>query len=1146
MKKCAALMCIAVLSHMSVLADIVVGRWELVTNNVAQGEVKALDPASRILLGEENGFSKTGAGTWQLPAGSISQAWPFEMAVKSGTLQITDTQVPAPATGLAVEAPPVMQRAGIWLEADDETKFVATAAHGNIEGRKSIDAWHDRRETDVASPSYPYAKAYYNSSDLAPWVSEYAGRPTVYFGGVTSGACMDLVNPSGTLFCGKGSDKYLNCVKSVFIAHGVEKTHGWLLGQTANIGGGYFIWWGKYADTGLDFNIFSEDRNRTDQGMISALTRNCRQWLNGKATDFFKTQVSVGAKLYEMAWDYDGVVVNTLMAERRHHSANVGFRAGGDHIYAVVAFTNIITEAERVQVRDYLMRKYLPEASLAATKARSVALSEGATVEVPDTAFADCPPDRAPLSLKGGGTAFKTGSGRLVVGGDYGEERFCGQIQAEEGSLSLRDDIALAAVPGIRLDTDSGLSSTGMVVSVSGAAESDEFETAGDRITVKEIPGGVAKVKVDSGILRLTGEKNTACGAAVPFEVAIADHGFEIGNAWTITGSSGCYAYLGLPSDPWNCYFSAPEGSKVLRVRYDACISQNIVIPMPGKYELTYYTSGRGDNGGHELDISLTHKPSGKVYRLANVAAPLVRTGHGMVKLHFPVAVEASGEYKLEFKNPGWTNDKTTFIDDVHLTKIEESPAWIWNVPNGDFEQIDYRYGGHGHFASATMTSNAKQIPGQIFSVSNTVPGWTYCLPSGWTDAADASLSLSEWVEPPVAVAALSMSKINGASGNNDVYFGTSYRDGSALYLMNATDLRSTGAAQLHFHYACAESAVTTEFVPPKGCWQVAMHMGRTNHGSGGIKVSAKTGAGEWTDLGTVEPDDGGRRMKQYTWPGFITSDGASSVTLKIEPAGVAAGCQGCNVDNVVLTGKIRIPVANAEIDDIVWDGNTGKYVPSGWDCTVATHKNGSTQWKIEATSDYTATVWGDSSWGGGGRVSVIGRSILSQRLFFPAAGVYRLSFAHCRRFDSSKINTVEVCLVSGGETPSTNLLTKVKVHSPRFCQSKVDFSIPAAGEYALMFRGTYDDYASALFDDFRVERMLDCEFGSTSIASSTKFDIAGGATLELEFSGTNKVSSFRYAGRPYSGVIDASNCPGIRGFGALEVVPKGLMIIVK
>ena len=101
------------------------------------------------------------------------------MYLKSGTLEFTADAAaePADAEVTSPVAPPVMQKAGIWLEADDDAKFVETSAHGNVEGRKSIDIWHDKRETSVSSPSYPYAKAYYNSSDLAPWVSEYAGRP---------------------------------------------------------------------------------------------------------------------------------------------------------------------------------------------------------------------------------------------------------------------------------------------------------------------------------------------------------------------------------------------------------------------------------------------------------------------------------------------------------------------------------------------------------------------------------------------------------------------------------------------------------------------------------------------------------------------------------------------------------------------------------------------------------------------------------------------------------------------------------------------------------------------------------------------------------------------------------------------------------
>lgn len=1126
---------VAVLSHMAASADIVVGRWEYATNNVPKGAVQALEPASRILLGEENMFSKTGEGVWQLPAGMISQPWPFEMAVKSGTLQITDTQAAAPVTGLSVEAPAVLQHAGIWLEADDVSKFAEATGHGSEENAFYIDRWYDKRETNMSSPAYPYGKShYYQLADLAPRVSIYEDRPSVYFGGATSGACMDIMDASGSSFGGND-----HIVKSIFIAHGVENTHGWLMGQQASVDNSNSIWWGKYATTAIDFNIFSEQATNLE----SAKMRNSRQWLNGKETDFLLTKVSKGPKLYEMAWDYDGVIANTLMAERHNFSDEqyVGRRSGGDHIYAVVVFTNVITEAERVQVRDYLMRKYLPAAALAATDSRAIALSPSGKVKLGGNTLSASLPDRSPLSLTGPGTLVKIGEDRLTVGGDYGEEPFGGSISLEAGSVALRDDIAFEPAAGVMLSSDTGPFATGTVVTASAAA-ADQFAVSGNaRLTVRSIPSSVADVKVESGSLRLSGWKGPQCDPGEPFEVAIANGGFETDSGWTLSGD---YAYLTTPNKDW-MNFGAPEGSRVLRVRKTVSISQDVEIPVSGRYELSYYTIARGDTtGGHELDITLTHKASGNVYHVANVAAPFRKTCRALVKLYFPVTLKETGTYALKFKNSECTKDKTTFLDEVKLSKVDDDPEWIWRVPGGDFEHVDYKYGGHGFLAGTTVLHGVgvNHLPAQLFSASNTVAGWTFLQPDGWTDVVPQGTSFSDHY-PPLGVASLSMARLNG-----NIWY-----DGSPLLFMNTSNLKETGASQLHFHKSCSSAAAVIAFTPPKGVWCVRMHVGRTNFGVGGVKVSARIGDGEWTDVGTVTPDDNGNMMKPYQWPGFIKADGASEVTLKIEPVGVSGDYQGCNIDNVVLIKKYSIQVKNndfttVERSDIMVDrwGNH-KDVPVDWVSTLVSNKAGTAGWFVESPNNYQDVNWGSSSWGGGYRVCLVGRSAISQTLSFPEEGVYRLSFAHCRRYDSyPKLSTVDVNLVDASAPSVTNTLGSVLVHSPRFRQSRFDFRIPRAGEYTVEFRGTVDDYVYALLDDVRVERIPESEMGSVSLPDSVSVDVAEGAVLELEFTGTNKVSRFRYAGRSYSGVIDASNCPGIRGFGAMEVVPKGLTIIVR
>ena len=59
--------------------------------------------------------------------------------------------------------------------------------------------------------------------------------------------------------------------------------------------------------------------------------------------------------------------------------------------------------------------------------------------------------------------------------------------------------------------------------------------------------------------------------------------------------------------------------------------------------------------------------------------------------------------------------------------------------------------------------------------------------------------------------------------------------------------------------------------------------------------------------------------------------------------------------------------------------------------------------------------------------------------------------------------------------------------------------------------------------------------------------EIADGATLALDYIGTNEVDTVRFAGRSYSGEINAQTCPAfITGQGALFVQPKGTLIMFR
>ena len=65
-------------------------------------------------------------------------------------------------------------------------------------------------------------------------------------------------------------------------------------------------------------------------------------------------------------------------------------------------------------------------------------------------------------------------------------------------------------------------------------------------------------------------------------------------------------------------------------------------------------------------------------------------------------------------------------------------------------------------------------------------------------------------------------------------------------------------------------------------------------------------------------------------------------------------------------------------------------------------------------------------------------------------------------------------------------------------------------------------------------------------ISKDTAIEVADGSKLRLDFPGTLKLDSLRYAGRSYSGTLTAENCPFILGPGSLDVKPKGTVLIFR
>jgi hypothetical protein len=93
--------------------------------------------------------------------------------------------------------------------------------------------------------------------------------------------------------------------------------------------------------------------------------------------------------------------------------------------------------------------------------------------------------------------------------------------------------------------------------------------------------------------------------------------------------------------------------------------------------------------------------------------------------------------------------------------------------------------------------------------------------------------------------------------------------------------------------------------------------------------------------------------------------------------------------------------------------------------------------------------------------------------------------------------------------------------------------------------------YAHGILDNLTLVPDANVETsGSIVLPRSLEFTLAEGAKLALDFAGTNTVSGLRIGGKSYSGIVSFATRPDLSGTlsgsGTLNVMPKGLMLIVR
>jgi hypothetical protein len=162
-----------------------------------------------------------------------------------------------------------------------------------------------------------------------------------------------------------------------------------------------------------------------------------------------------------------------------------------------------------------------------------------------------------------------------------------------------------------------------------------------------------------------------------------------MGGQWTFSGDSGIVSYSPATSSGFTTPVNAPapeDGNQYAFLQVATAttgfVSQSIVLPTTGVYDLSFYAAGRpdvnpgnapyGPDGNADFDVTLT--PSVGVSDVLGNFSTTSTTSGGGFSLDSASFTAAAGDYTLTFANttPFYTGDHTAFIDNVNISPAPE------------------------------------------------------------------------------------------------------------------------------------------------------------------------------------------------------------------------------------------------------------------------------------------------------------------------------------------------------------------------------------------------------------------------------------------------------------------------------------------
>jgi hypothetical protein len=613
----------------------------------------------------ENTLRKTGAGILTLQNPRMPRA---AMEVVEGGVEISLTNI-----FVNPQLPAALQsKAAFWVDAN--TNVVA-------DGGGVVSRWHDVRESLVDGP-YSYMMA---------TNAEVARQPTV-------------VSDAGL-----GGKKYLD--------------FGYWGDQTTNVNSRWLFW----ADAnGVSktlllrsvFIVFGSHNGYTSAGGGIMLIQNStslaaptapfaggsdRLWIDSvnvvadDAINYLDRQILNGKKIQIKDTAYHLIECATLQSARANTFAKdrtyPGY-SGGSRICEGLFFTEELTDAERLQVQEYLWHKWFSrsgESSLG-----TVALGNGATLDL----LADT--NDVELTVSGDGIVSKSGSGTVALmnGGTYA---FDGTVRLEEGNLLIGGESFLFGLE----EGGQTLFAQDIFVNRSSASAGSVVKTGSGELAVASVDPSVTQISVTDGTLRLVTPRvadavQVANGVVNEHSLEIFDPGGTVNyinytpfgapvttvndwrfdrTAYTISGGF----LLGVAfEDPRSGSLIGeglvPDGNTVLYINR-GLVETDFTVPAAGIYRLSFYAAARGGNFNRHVEVQI----DGVTIRT------IITPSTAFWKHEITLPHLTAGAHTIGFEGIGTTLTefgRVAYIDDIQISTVQscETAPVLALMTNAGFE----------------------------------------------------------------------------------------------------------------------------------------------------------------------------------------------------------------------------------------------------------------------------------------------------------------------------------------------------------------------------------------------------------------------------------------------------------------------------